>query len=340
MGSQQVAERPRSPQATIRVFPCCRSNVGDGLLRPRQPGAKALASDSTARSGPDRTTHRLVSDSVLRSGASMLATNFFLWPSLEESRSGLEMSTLERGLLDCSHSLLSLSAFFCIFFCRGSASSIFPPPQLLGEQGLVVQLFADKPISDFRSIQDVKNCRIDARDMCLPSNGATEVYWRRVIEKSRGECRKMSLEEDQPKFIEAAGRFKHTYAAGLDAVAEGDCKYFMASASTIAAGATNEYCGVLSVVGEPFFPNAVGFALPKGSSMAGPISTATLEFHQEDSLPTLIEYGVSQECNISMSATRLDWSRMSIVVYVKLALHALMLLYVIIDRRPKRSPSA
>lgn len=121
----------------------------------------------------------------------------------------------------------------------------------------------------------------------------------------------------------------------MNKVAEGECKYMMASMSTLAVGSANEYCGVLSVVGEPFVHFSVGFVLPKGSNITAPLSTETLKLHQKVGLPNLIEYGVPRECKNVLSPKKLDWYRMSIVVYATGTLQSIMLVYTCIDRRQR-----
>lgn len=209
-------------------------------------------------------------------------------------------------------------------------------------KGLVVQLFAEESISEFRSIDDVNSCRIDAKDFCVPIGGTSEVYWKRVVEIARRRCRKGNLEMDQPQYIEVDRddeedeKFKDNYSKGLDAVKEGQCKYFMAASSTLTAAAENEHCNVLSVVGKPFGGSfSVGFVLPKNSSITEPISIATLKLHQKEGFPTLVEYGTPEKCKISSSANRLDWSKMNIVFYVTWTLHGLMLVYMFTDRRQR-----
>lgn len=199
-----------------------------------------------------------------------------------------------------------------------------------------MQLFVDDPESEFRSIEDVKNCRIDASDMCVPLGGATQDYWKFAVEPARENCRKVSLEDDQPTFVTAGGQFKDPFSAGLSAVAEKKCSYFFALTSTMAVSASNEYCGVLSTVGDPFYPVPISVVLPKDSNVTGPISTATLKFQLADSLQSPIDYGVPRKCNAASAANSLTWRRVAIIFYVTWALHAAMLAYMLIDKRGRR----
>lgn len=151
----------------------------------------------------------------------------------------------------------------------------------------MLQLFLDNPISIFRAIIDVKNCRIDATDFCIPQGGATQDFWTLGIEPFRDNCRTVSLQKDQPSLIEAAGPLGDPFSQGLEDVAEKRCRFFFALTSTLTVGAENKYCDILSVVGDPFFPVPISVVLPKGSNLTEPISIATLNFQQSDSLPEL-----------------------------------------------------
>jgi hypothetical protein len=128
-------------------------------------------------------------------------------------------------------------------------------------QGLVLQLLLVKPVSRFRSVDDVKNCRIEAKGFCLPACDASENFWRDAIEPSRSGCRKRSLEDDQPVLIEGSDPF----SKGFDALTQKEtCKLFLASTGTLTVATERQYCNRAEVVGEPFYPLSTSFILPKG----------------------------------------------------------------------------
>lgn len=204
-------------------------------------------------------------------------------------------------------------------------------------QGLVVQLGIDRPVSEFRSIEDVKNCNISATDFCLPKGGATEASWKIAVEAARKDCRKPPLEQDQPTFVTAGEQFKDPYSAGLAAVANRKCKYFLALASTVTVATETIYCNKLSVVGKPFFPSPVSIVLPKDSNITGPISTATLKLQQRDKLESPIAYGVREKCVSVLSANRLNWRRLGVLFYVTWVLHVAMFAYMLLDKRGPKS---
>lgn len=200
-------------------------------------------------------------------------------------------------------------------------------------QGLVLQLFRDNPVSTFRSIDDVKNCRIDATDFCIPRSGATEDFWKFIIAPSRNNCRTTPLEKDQPFYIESEKPFEDPYSQALSAVAEKKCKFLMAQLNTMTVATETTYCNVLRVVGDSFFPVPISVVLPKDSNLTEPISVATMKFQQSDRLPSPIKYGAPRKCD-AVSANNLTWDRLSeffIVVWTALFV---MLVFMVIDRRP------
>lgn len=199
------------------------------------------------------------------------------------------------------------------------------------EAALVSQLQTDSPVSEFRSMEDVKNCRIDAPDFCLPKGGATEDYWKFAIERSREDCRIKPAAEDQPRIIEAHDKFHDPSSAGLNAVATGKCKYLLALTSTVTVAAEGKYCNALSVVGDPFIHTAVSFVLPKNSGLTQHISAATVSFKQQDKLRTPLEYGVKQKCSRAWE-NKLNWRSLGFFFYFAWICHIIMLVYMLVDR--------
>jgi hypothetical protein len=186
----------------------------------------------------------------------------------------------------------------------------------------VLHLFLIKPVSQFRSVEDVKNCRIDATNFCLPAGGASENFWREAIEPSRSNCRKLSLEDDQPVLIKGSDPFSQ----GLDALTQKEtCDFFLGPTGTLTVAAEGRYCNRAEVVGEPFYPHSASFILPKGSNYTLSMSDATLRLQLQDRVPSPFEYGVVQECN-KVSQTQLTWEILKIFFYAAYAALAFALL--------------
>jgi hypothetical protein len=175
----------------------------------------------------------------------------------------------------------------------------------------VLHLFSVKPLSRFRSVDDVKNCGIAATAFCLPKGDASENFWLNAIEPSRNGCRKLSLEEDQPVRIEGSDPFSE----GFNALTEKKtCEFFLASTGTLTVASEGPYCNRAEVVGEPFYPLSTSFILPKGSNYTVPMSEATLRLQQQDRVPSPIKYGVAQECK-KQSQTQLTWETLQFFFY-------------------------
>lgn len=210
---------------------------------------------------------------------------------------------------------------------------------LVYESGLVLQLFLDNPVSEFRSVDDVKNCRLAASDFCVPAGGATQDFWKFAIEAARDNCRTSTLERDQPSFVSSGGAFPDPFSAGLDAVAKKECRFFLALSSTMTVATENTYCGTLSVVGETFFPVSISVVLPKGSNLTEAFSVATMNFQQEDTLQTPVEYGAPRKCNTVVTNV-LDWNRLGLFFYVAWTVYFFMLLFMWADQRPPAQTDA
>lgn len=199
------------------------------------------------------------------------------------------------------------------------------------EAALVSHLSADRPVSDFRSMEDVKNCRIEASDFCIPKGGASEDYWKNAIEASRNDCRTKSAQEDRPQIIGAHGKFSDPSSAGLNAVATKRCKFLLALTSTVTGAAHGRYCNILSVVGDTFSQAPVSFVLPKDSNLTAHIDAATVSFQQRDTLLTPIKHVVQQECK-GATEKRLNWKRLGFFFYFSWVCHLIMFVYMLIDK--------
>lgn len=198
-----------------------------------------------------------------------------------------------------------------------------------------MQLFRDERVSDFTSIDEIKDCTLGLEGFCVPAGGVEEEFFNAAIEPRRSECRdkfNIDPEDDKPKLISTKAPFSDPFTTGLGAVNSRDCKYFMASTNTLTVHSQNEYCGNLTVVGDPFFSQSIAFILPKFSPLTLPLSEETLKFHQEDRLKTPIEYGAPRQCNRAPSQN-LAWDRLGVFFYIVYAAQVIMLIYMLIDRR-------
>lgn len=155
---------------------------------------------------------------------------------------------------------------------------------LVYEAALVVQIFESKPSSAFRTIEDLRNCRIDVSDMCLPKGGATEALYKKSIAPHRairGNCGKQSRKADEPKIVEG----EDPYTLGMKYVASTEeCNYFFGSTTLVEFFAAGEFCNRVSVVGESFSEKSSGFVAPNGANYTSVLNEITLELHEQNLL--------------------------------------------------------
>jgi hypothetical protein len=199
---------------------------------------------------------------------------------------------------------------------------------LVYESGLVLQLFLDQPSSQFRSIEDVKNCHIGANQICMARGEATEAFWRAAVEPARATCRVGELANDQPVLVGGDDPFR----SGLEKAASGgSCEFFMAATSTVTVAAETVYCGKLRVVGQPFYRISTGFTLPKGSNLTEALSKETLKLLQQDKLPSAVAYGTANIKCPHGSDTQLTWARLKVFFYVVYPTLGIMFLIMLLD---------
>lgn len=201
-----------------------------------------------------------------------------------------------------------------------------------GTQALVLHVFRDEPISKFRSIDDVKNCRIPGSDICFVAGGVEEDFWNSAVATARSNCR--TAAEDESPFHVQKGVFDDPFSAGLDAVVSGKCKFFLAATSTISIASKSSFCGDLSIVGEKFYKMSIGYILPKDSPLTEPLSMETLQLQQDGLLKTPSEYGEEafpSTCGIQ-SSQRIGWGQLGLFFYVVTSAQCLMLVCLLLER--------
>lgn len=200
------------------------------------------------------------------------------------------------------------------------------------EAGLVVQLFNDKPVSDFRSLEDITDCRLDARNICIPAGGAMEKFWNLTVEPARRRCNK-NRSEDQPRRIRASTG-SDPYSSVLEhAATSGACSYAFASTHTISARVASKFCNKLSIVGKQFYYVSSGFVLPKGSNLTTHMSAATLRLQQENRLPSAVEYATQSQARMceGVKVTKISLRRLSAFFLVAFGTLLFITVYMLFD---------
>lgn len=205
---------------------------------------------------------------------------------------------------------------------------------LLLTAGLVVQLSRAPRGSQFRTIKDFKNCRLNASELCIPAGGASQGFWDEAVAPERA----LDCPNDKPDLIESSVAARDIYEESMrKAVSNepGSCKFVLSATSTLQSASRGEYCGTLTVVGDPFFSINSGFVLPKGSSLTDPFSRETLKLHRRDLLESPLDVANKLKCDYSNTGTvQLNWSLLGIFFYVSWTGLALILLLMILLPEP------
>jgi hypothetical protein len=93
-----------------------------------------------------------------------------------------------------------------------------------------------------------------------------------------------------------------TYEDGFTLVLSEACDYMYAVGANILRNTNGKYCGRLSPVGSVFYAISLSYLLPKNSSLATPISQATLAMRDTNALLPIQEFNSKQMCRSQASA--------------------------------------
>lgn len=216
---------------------------------------------------------------------------------------------------------MSVVCFFLVLATQVSVSfslvsSLFAclPPNL----SLVLNLFFADSSSNYRGVEDIFNCRIQASEICFPGDGNTQEFWDKVatpIRASNG-CSSSEMRpirgpctEDEKQEISSRKRKRKALLfdrvkSGLNLVKQYrdgktqnkcSCRYFFGPrTAAVFLLDTKEFCSKVTSIGEPFYTNLLGFVLPPDSEWTADLSSATLQAISNLSIPSPTEYGRSE----------------------------------------------
>lgn len=141
------------------------------------------------------------------------------------------------------------------------------------EATLTAILVQEEIRAEFRTIEDIRQCRIDIADVCVPKGGAIESFFKSAV-------------GSVPCHNGLQPRMFNSYDLALKAVAEKKCK-FLISDDLMAGDATNRrYCNLVRV-GERLHWGGSSFIMPKNSRYYDVFSKTTLDLREEGRLQSV-----------------------------------------------------
>lgn len=83
-----------------------------------------------------------------------------------------------------------------------------------------------------------------------------------------------------------------------------ECKFALALRSEMGRETSGRYCGKIVQAGKALLTGGLSIVLPRGSDLTTPLSNATLQLHQDKSIPTLAQYfSRGDVCSVSTSSS-------------------------------------
>lgn len=139
---------------------------------------------------------------------------------------------------------------------------------LVFESAMTASLVQESFISEYRTIEDLRNCRINMTEVCIPAGGAIESIWHTSLASSK--CHGGQL----PRMIES-------YEQAIQEVAEKRCRYLVIDSLAGNDAITGKYCGKLIATGEPLFWGGLSSIVSRNFSYYNEFSKATLNMLEE-----------------------------------------------------------
>lgn len=118
------------------------------------------------------------------------------------------------------------------------------------------------------------------------------------------------------------------YGVGLKRAEEAnsECRFLLASKTTLETASQGDYCGRLSLVGEDFSPNALSYVLPLDSPYTSDFSKVTLELQRKDQIVHATDFSTTSPC-VPKVQSQLTWSQLRVFFYVSYGCLGLMAVF-------------
>jgi hypothetical protein len=174
---------------------------------------------------------------------------------------------------------------------------------------LTANLSATTAESEFRSIDDLKSCKIAADRVCFPDRDAAKTFWDESIAVS---LRSASCKSLSSKVVA-------TIADGFNILtSKSSCDFFFASGGTTQWHVTGEFCKRLSIVGSSFYDIDLSFVLPQQSNLTSLMSNETLRLRETGQLQSAADYTRVNlpQCITSPTAVKMTWERLKVFFFM------------------------
>jgi hypothetical protein len=172
------------------------------------------------------------------------------------------------------------------------------------QASLTAALSATDVESEFRSIENVKSCKIAADRICLVDGTAAATFWEESIVPS---LKAAACEAIVSKRLQSTtGGFKAVDSSS-------GCEFFLAASAEALWYVTGEYCNKLSLVGAPFYSIERSFVLPKGSPLTSSMTRETLRLRETGQIQSGSDYTKShlQECPAGAPNVKMTWEKLA-----------------------------
>lgn len=219
----------------------------------------------------------------------------FIGQPVEADSAGQRISSIHK----IAWRLLSLTAGIFLF-CLYNAS-------------LTVLLFESVKESQFRSLDDVKDCLISPDRVTFIGGGASQDLWRNAI-VSKGYC-----EQGETKHV------ADSIEDGLNLLRTGKADFFYSLEGAVLS-VVNRRCDEFAIVGEPFFSTSIGFIVPKNSSIQYKLSKATRVLRERDAFYSAKQIAMRTPCS-DQSAATITLDRLSFFFAAYFTCAILLILY-------------
>lgn len=121
------------------------------------------------------------------------------------------------------------------------------------ESSLTILMFESTKVSEFKTLADLTECRIDPSKVAIIRGGASQDFWNSAVNTSRNRA-KCNWRR--------AGVTVDNLEDGFAAVRDGGVDFFYSLEGSVRFRANGD-CQNFVAVGEPFFSTSVGFVMPK-----------------------------------------------------------------------------
>lgn len=151
---------------------------------------------------------------------------------------------------------------------------------ILAYEAVVTSVFVQKSVqSGLRTIEDIRQCRIPPRHICMVENAVVESFWNNTIESY---VQQSCANDEKPLFAPS-------FSAAVEMVATGKCKFLLEGPAVLDAS-TGKYCNVLLSTGKKLYSSGDSFILPMNSSLYKPLALETLNLRETGKLMSVEDF--------------------------------------------------